>query len=219
MSLEQRIARIDDWAAGRVKTPVAAGLERLRITATKANFIGLAGCVVAAALVPAERFLVAGCIFFASSALDYFDGTLARRQGTAKTFSLGAWLDAFLGSVGEAAVYVGAAFVIDDPDLMRLLLMTMLTTLLTSHAKAVAGEYGIVADWREAGGLGRGVRILMASAGLVAVGLAGDHAGTAAACTLFVLLAFNLLTLAYRIRKVVVAAFRSDRKRRSQKAA
>jgi len=216
MRLEDIVGGLDTWATRRMKEPVGRAFVHLHLTATQLNFIGLAGCVAAGALASAGYFVASGLMFFASSAIDFFDGTVARQRGTAPTFSLGAWLDAYLGSVGEAALYVGVAAIISDANLLRLLGLALLTTLLTSHAKAVAGEYGIQPDWREAGGVGRGLRILIASAGLVLAGVAEPVAGTIAIATMTTLIGFNLVVLAYRVRKIAAAARAKDRRVRCE---
>lgn len=219
MSLEDRVAGIDRWAATRLKAPVASALDWAHLTATQLNFMGLGGCFLAGVLAAEDLFVASGCVFFLSSALDLFDGTLARRQGTATSFSLGGWLDAYLGSVGEAALYIGVAFATSDERLLRLLLVALLTTVLTSHAKAVAGEYGLTPDWREAGGVGRGLRVLFAALGLIAVGVAGDHSGIAAAVAISALIGFNLAVLWYRIRKIVASAKARDEQQNDARGA
>lgn len=216
MNLPDIVAGLDRWATPALKEPVARAFERAHVTATQLNFLGVAGCCAAGVLASVGAFIASGLVFFLSSALDFFDGTVARRQGTDTRFSLGAWLDAYLGTVGEAALYVGVGASISDVELLQLLGIALLTTLLTSHAKAVAGEYGIVPDWREAGGVGRGLRVLIATLGLLAAGLAPGAEGSVAVATLLTLIAFNLLVLAYRIRKIVGSGRARDDRARSR---
>jgi len=209
-----RVARfaenLDRWASTAVKRPVAVAMSRVGLRATQLNFAGLAGCVAAATLVAGGELFLGGLLFLFASALDAFDGTLAHVRGTARTFSLGGWLDSYFDSVGEAALALALLFVVDDPAFLRLAAASLALTLLVSHAKAVAGEYRIRPGWGEIRLLGRGLRVLIVSIGLIVGGGGGDPRGGLTAM-LLILISFNSFVLGGRIVKIVRQARSDDR--------
>jgi phosphatidylglycerophosphate synthase len=217
MMPERLISHIDTWASSQVKVPVAKIMRRVGLRATALNFVGFFGCVSASYLTAKGHLLGGGVVFFLFSALDAFDGTVARQQGTDKTFSLGAWLDAYLGTAAEAAVIFSLMFLAADASYLRLVAFVILLTLLVSHSKAVAGEYQIRPDWREVGALGRGIRIAILSAGLILTSLTHSIPRDGISVTLDVLIAFNAVVLCYRIAKIVAESRLNDRNDRNPK--
>jgi phosphatidylglycerophosphate synthase len=205
MALENAIDRLDELAKAYVKRPVARVMIRVGISATALNILDLSGCFSAAVLVALRYYLAGGVAFFLSSALDAFDGTVALLKGTVESFRLGAWLDAYLGSVGEMSIYVGLLFASTDTSFIRLCSITALSSLLVSHAKAVAGEYGIRPDWRDVRLLGRGVRIALLSIGLILTGITSSVILLESA--IIAVLGFDLLTLIDRCRKIILYQF------------
>jgi phosphatidylglycerophosphate synthase len=218
VGLARRVAALDQWSAGTVKLPVARTFQRLGLQATHLNVLGLAGCCCAAVLLVQHRYVIGGAIFLVASALDAFDGTLARLRGK-DGIALGPWLDTFFDSVGEGVVGLALVLSLDDPTLSKLAAGSMLASLLVGHAKAVAGESRIDPDWGEVRLLGRGLRVLILALGMITAGAvgagaaAGSGSGGVIAATLLCLLAFNVSVLTYRIVKIVNRANQLDRDR------
>ena len=82
--------------------PLLAGLVRLGVGPNALTVAGLVLCLGAGALLVAGMIRWAGVMFLVGSALDMFDGALARRTGGGTP--LGAFLDSSLDRVGEGAL-------------------------------------------------------------------------------------------------------------------
>lgn len=85
--------------------PIARGLHRLGVTPNALTVLGFLLNFVNAWLLATGRFPLAGILILAFSALDAFDGTLARLSGQATRF--GAFLDSVLDRCSEAVVFFG----------------------------------------------------------------------------------------------------------------
>lgn len=203
MTIEELTERIEHWIGRTIQSPMARVLDTQGLRANHITLVGLTGCVGAAVLVAQEALILGGLLFLIASALDAIDGSLARHQGAANR--LGAWLDAYTGTVGESCIYIALLFFSTDVGILRLVGVAAASSFFVSHVKAVAGEYDVLPDWRDARIIGRTIRILIVSVGLTTAGLLGNNTERVVAFTLLLLLAFNILVLVHRTLKIVRA--------------
>ncbi len=157
---------IETYVRGRIERfldPLGKVLASLRITPIALTLSGLAMCVCAAFLVGNGHAVAGGWVFLAGSALDGLDGTVARLTGTSSR--RGALVDSVADRLGEISLWGGlAAFLVDQPTLVLVCVVSLGGALLTSYLRAKAEAVG--ADGR--GGLvGRGERVIVLSAGLI----------------------------------------------------
>lgn len=173
---EPIFGRLDRTLDRRLKRPIAVGAVKLHLSANKLNALGVAGCLAASLLSYRGKLKPAAVCFLAFSSLDGIDGSVARLEGTAMTNTLGGWQDAYGGFVSEIG-FVAATALAPRTRTSPILAVTAVGLLsLTSYAKAVAGEYAVEVKWPEAGYLGRGLRILVLSLGiLLADDVSGNH--------------------------------------------
>jgi len=83
-------------------------LVRLHVTADSITIAGCLGSCIVGIVVGAGQLTVGGVAFLLVSALDFFDGAVARATGTARPF--GAFLDSVLDRLAEAGVLVGISY-------------------------------------------------------------------------------------------------------------
>lgn len=151
--------------AGRVIAPLVAGLVRLGVTADTITIAGCLGSCAVGILVALGHVSLAGIAFLLVSALDMFDGAVARASGTVRPF--GAFLDSLLDRMAEAAVFAGVVYYF--AALARPLEATVATL-------ALIGSFGVSYARARAEGLGhdcsvgwfqRPERVLLLGAGLI----------------------------------------------------
>jgi CDP-diacylglycerol--glycerol-3-phosphate 3-phosphatidyltransferase len=126
---------------------------------------GLGLCLVAAAVLIAGAPLWAGILFLAGSALDMFDGALARKTGGGT--ALGAFLDSSLDRVGEGALFCALVYVFaaqGRPMEAALTALALTGGLLTSYLRARAEALGARCT---VGWMSRTERVLLLAAGLI----------------------------------------------------
>lgn len=202
MTLDECAQRLDDWAIVQFKVPVARTLGRFGISATQLNVAGLLGSLISAVLLALGAYGVGGALFIFSAALDAVDGTVARLNSETSHYRLGAWYDAYFGSISESAAFIGLSYSIEGRSVALVGMVTLVSSLLVSHSKATAGEYGIQPDWREVRVVGRGMRIVLLTGGVMWASVSERAAGVLLG-TFLVLLAFNVFTLSHRIKKIL----------------
>jgi CDP-diacylglycerol--glycerol-3-phosphate 3-phosphatidyltransferase len=108
------------------------------------SVLGLLGNVAAAVLAAEGEFLWAGILVLLSSALDMFDGALARATGQATPF--GSVFDATLDRVSEAAVLFGLLVYFSergDRTEELLIFVAVAGSLLVSYVRARAEIIGV----------------------------------------------------------------------------
>ncbi len=88
--------------------PVTRVLARLGVRPAHVTLAGTLICLAAAALVVADRFVLAGIVWLVGSALDLVDGALARNQG--QVTAGGAFLDSTLDRISEGALFAAIAY-------------------------------------------------------------------------------------------------------------
>jgi CDP-diacylglycerol--glycerol-3-phosphate 3-phosphatidyltransferase len=126
---------------------------------------GFAGNVAAAVLAADGRFLAAGIMMLAFSALDFLDGSLARATGRATPF--GSVFDATLDRLSEAAVLFGLLWYFTDAGAREeslLCFAAVVSSLMVSYLRARAETIGL--QMRE-GVFTRTERVLLLGGGLI----------------------------------------------------
>lgn len=126
---------------------------------------GVAGNAGAGVLAGYGHFWIAGMVVLAFSALDFLDGALARKTGTATQF--GSVLDAVMDRVSEAAVLFGLLWFFSDHGQQTetlLIFAAVVGSILVSYVRARAEIIGI--KMRE-GIFTRLERVLLIGGGLI----------------------------------------------------
>jgi CDP-diacylglycerol--glycerol-3-phosphate 3-phosphatidyltransferase len=146
--------------------PIVDAMHRLGVTPNMLTIAGVAGNVGAAVAAGYGEFLVAGAVVLIASSLDFLDGALARRTGTASDF--GAVLDAVMDRVSEAAVLFGLLVYFSDRGEQTetlLIFVAVVGSVLVSYVRARAETIG--QQMRE-GIFTRLERVLLIGVGLIA---------------------------------------------------
>ena len=119
--------------------PIVRMLVAIRATPAMLTTAGLIGNVFAAALIARGDIFAGGVLVLLSSALDMFDGALARATGTASRF--GAMFDSVLDRFSEAVVLFGIAWygiTVGDPQQALLAFAAVIGSLMVSYVRARA---------------------------------------------------------------------------------
>jgi CDP-diacylglycerol---glycerol-3-phosphate 3-phosphatidyltransferase len=140
-----------------------------RLTPNAISLTGLVLCLVAAALVWQEYFLLGGIAFIVGSVCDTLDGRYSRMSGKGSSF--GAFLDSTLDRMEEGIVLTAVAvhFSADGDDLaVAAVVVAVLASLMVSYTRARAEALGVEC---KVGIADRAVRVVILSIGLVFAGL------------------------------------------------
>jgi CDP-diacylglycerol--glycerol-3-phosphate 3-phosphatidyltransferase len=124
--------------------PIVRVLAALGVTPMHISVAGLLGNVAAGVLVARGDLVLAGIVTLLASALDMFDGALAR--ATCKASPTGAIIDSTLDRISEAAVLGGVlyyALVRDNTELAMLAFVAVVGSLMVSYVRARAEGLGI----------------------------------------------------------------------------
>ena len=149
----------------QIAEPIARAVARTGVTPNGITALGLLGNLVAAWLAADGRWLAAGLVMLAGSALDLLDGALARATGRATRF--GAIFDAVLDRYSEAAVLFGLLVYFERrDDLLQIVLIYIAVagSVLVSLVRARAQIDGV--DLRE-GLLTRAERVVLTAMALI----------------------------------------------------
>lgn len=131
-------------APGWLTDPAVDVLHRAGVTPNMLTIVGVSGNVGAAVLAGYGEFLFAGIVVLIFSALDFLDGALARRTGTATEF--GSVLDAVMDRVSEAAVLFGLLVYFTDHGQQTeslLIFAAVVGSILVSYVRARAEIIGM----------------------------------------------------------------------------
>ena len=145
--------------------PAVSVLSRLGVTPNMLTLFGFAGNVGAAVLAANGRFLEAGIVMLAFSALDFLDGSLARATGRATPF--GSVLDSTMDRLSEAVVLFGLLWYFSDLNAREevlLIFVAVVASIMVSYLRARAEIIGV--KLRE-GIFTRTERVLLLGAGLI----------------------------------------------------
>jgi CDP-diacylglycerol--glycerol-3-phosphate 3-phosphatidyltransferase len=136
-----------------------------RLTPNAISLTGFALCLVAAALVWEDEYLLGGLAFAIGSIFDTLDGRYARASGKGTPF--GAFLDSTLDRIEEGVVLaaVAANFAqVHDERAVAAVVVAVLASLMVSYTRARAEALGVEC---KVGIASRAVRVVILSAGLV----------------------------------------------------
>jgi len=145
--------------------PAVSALSRLGVTPNMLTLAGFGGNVGAAVLAADGRFLAAGIVMLAFSALDFLDGSLARATGHATPF--GSVFDATMDRLSEAAVLFGLLWFFSDRGAREeelLIFAAVVASIMVSYLRARAEVIGL--KLRE-GLFTRTERVLLLGGGLI----------------------------------------------------
>jgi CDP-diacylglycerol--glycerol-3-phosphate 3-phosphatidyltransferase len=174
-----------------VTEPVVRPLARLGVTPNMITVLGLLGNIGAAALAADGRFLIAGIVVLVASALDMFDGALARATGQATPF--GSAFDATVDRISEAAVLFGLLVFFSDRGGRTeelLIFVAAVSSILVSYVRARAEILGL--RMRE-GAFTRFERVLLIGAGLIVQDVVDENVITPVLWALAALATFTVL--------------------------
>ena len=148
-----------------VTDPAVNVLSRLGVTPNMLTLVGFGGNVGAAVLAADGRFLAAGIVMLAFSALDFLDGSLARATGRATPF--GSVFDATMDRLSEAAVLFGLLWFFSDRGAREeqlLIFAAVVAAMMVSYLRARAEVIGL--KMRD-GLFTRTERVLLLGGGLI----------------------------------------------------
>jgi archaetidylinositol phosphate synthase len=172
----------------QITSPVVAVLARIGVTPNQLTVGQLIGGLIAGYVIATGELAWGGVILLAASALDAFDGTLARTTGRVTKF--GGVFDSTIDRLFEGAVLAGVLYYyVDRGDKLEsmLVFVAMVGSLCVSYVRARAEVEGVsLYD----GLFTRVVRILILTAGLVLGGLT---------VVLWVLAVMTLVTTFHRL--------------------
>ena len=190
-----------------ITDPAISVLTRLGVTPNMLTLFGFAGNVGAAVLAANGRFLEAGIVMLAFSALDFLDGSLARATGRATPF--GSVLDSTMDRLSEAVVLFGLLWYFSDLNAREevlLIFAAVVASFLVSYTRARAEIVGV--PMRE-GLFGRAERVLLLGVGL----MIGEVTETAVTVALWILAVAAGATFIQRLALVWLRAGRSGDER------
>jgi len=136
-----------------------------RLTPNAISMMGLAGNLVAAALVTQRLFFLAGVAFVLGSVMDTLDGRYSRMSGKGTLF--GAFLDSTLDRIEEGIVLAAVAgyFAAEGKDFAAAMcVVAVLFSLMVSYTRARAEALGVEC---KVGLATRPVRVVILSIGLI----------------------------------------------------
>jgi CDP-diacylglycerol--glycerol-3-phosphate 3-phosphatidyltransferase len=136
-----------------------------RLTPNAISMMGLAGNLVAAALVTQRLFFLAGVAFVLGSVMDTLDGRYSRMSGKGTLF--GAFLDSTLDRIEEGIVLAAVAgyFAAEGDDFAAAMcVVAVLFSLMVSYTRARAEALGVEC---KVGLATRPVRVVILSIGLI----------------------------------------------------
>lgn len=173
--------------------PIAAALDKMRLTPTAITLLGLAVTIGGSVLIAAHEYAWGAIVAGFGAFLDALDGPLARRQGSASI--RGAFIDTMSDRFGEVAVWAGLAFSLrDDETALMLCLFALAFSLLTPYVRSKAESWG--AEGR-GGWMGRAERMILI---LFSVGVTGLGATKLLLPVLWGFAILTGLTVVQRIR-------------------
>jgi CDP-diacylglycerol--glycerol-3-phosphate 3-phosphatidyltransferase len=154
--------------------------------------LGVLGNIGAGALAADGDFLLAGIVVLLASALDMFDGALARATGRATPF--GSAFDATMDRVSEAAVFFGLLIYFtdagDSQTEVLLIFVAIVASILVSYVRARAEILGLK---MKEGAFTRFERVAIMGIGLIAHDVSGQNVITPVLWILAVLASFTAL--------------------------
>jgi CDP-diacylglycerol--glycerol-3-phosphate 3-phosphatidyltransferase len=151
--------------AGRLIAPLVAQLVRLGVSADALTIAGCLGSCIVGAVIGLGYLAAAGVGFLLVSALDMFDGAVARATGTVRPF--GAFLDSLLDRFAEAAVLAGLVYYyasLAQPTQACVTTLALIGSFGVSYARARAEGLGLECN---VGWFQRPERVVLLGLGLI----------------------------------------------------
>ncbi|MFN0070995.1 MAG: CDP-alcohol phosphatidyltransferase family protein [Chloroflexota bacterium] len=151
--------------AGRVIAPLVSLLIRCGVTADSITIAGCVGSCAVGVVIALGQLSAAGVAFLLVSALDMFDGAVARATGTVRPF--GAFLDSVLDRFAEAAIFAGLVYYYAGqtrPIEASVAALALIGSFGVSYARARAEGLGIDCS---IGWFQRPERVVLTGAGLI----------------------------------------------------
>ncbi len=168
-----------------------------RLTPNAISMVGLAGNLVAAALVTQRLFFLAGVAFVLGSVMDTLDGRYSRMSGKGTLF--GAFLDSTLDRIEEGVVLAAVAgyFAATGHDFAAAMcVVAVLGSLMVSYTRARAEALGVEC---KVGLATRPVRVVILSAGLILAKGAGLFDVELLAPAVYLIAALTIITTIQRV--------------------
>ncbi len=177
-------------ATDRLVLPIARALVRAGATANWLTFAGMAGTIAGMAVVLSGRPFLGAWVLVFATAVDAFDGAVARLRGSSSAF--GSFFDSVADRVSDAVIFGGVAWLVrDDALAFTVAVVALAAALITSYVRAKAESLG----WDATVGLverPERVMLIVAAIGLGFVEFA-----------LWVLAVGGVITIAQRFRAVL----------------
>ncbi|HVP03298.1 MAG TPA: CDP-alcohol phosphatidyltransferase family protein [Solirubrobacteraceae bacterium] len=198
---------------GERREAVRNALIESRLTPNAISMTGFALCLVAAALVWGELWILGGIAYIAGSVCDTLDGRYSRMSGKGTPF--GAFLDSTLDRMEEGIVLAAVTYTFakDGKDVAAAATsIAVLASVMVSYTRARAEALGVEC---KVGVGSRATRVVVLSVGLLfARGLGlGDFSLLAPA--VYVLAAMGIITTVQRIlhvrRQLIAPAVEPER--------
>jgi CDP-diacylglycerol--glycerol-3-phosphate 3-phosphatidyltransferase len=169
-SPERPVRRLRDGrdgplTASEVREFARDRLIESRLTPNGISMVGLVLNLVAAGLVLADYFFLAGVAFIVGSLMDMLDGRYSRMSGKGTPF--GAFLDSTLDRIEEGVVLAAIATEFADRGddvAVGAVVLTVVGSYMVSYTRARAEALGVEC---KVGIASRAVRVVILSAGLV----------------------------------------------------
>lgn len=125
----------------RIVAPIARGLVRIGATPNWLTFLGLVTTLIGVVVVLSGRPLAGAVVMALGSAVDAFDGAVARLRGSAGPF--GAFYDSVTDRISDTAVFGAAAWLVrEDPLLFCLAIVALGGAQVTPYIRAKAESLG-----------------------------------------------------------------------------
>lgn len=150
----------------QVTAPVVSVLIKLHVTPNMLTVAQLIGGIIAAYVIGSGELALGGLLLLLASALDAFDGTLARTTGRATKF--GGVFDSTIDRLFEGAVMAGVLYFYLDRGAKEEVMLTFVAivgSICVSYVRARAEVEGVT---MYDGLFTRVVRIVILTAGLLA---------------------------------------------------
>ena len=180
-------------AAREYQAVMTNRLIESRLTPNAISLTGFALCLVAAALVWQDEYLLGGIAFVVGSVCDALDGRYARASGKGSPF--GAFLDSTLDRLEEGVVLTAVAAnfsAAGDDFAVAAVVIAVLASLMVSYTRARAEALGVEC---KVGIADRAVRVVILSAGLILYGLGLDVLEAA----VYLLAGLSVITVGQRV--------------------
>src|SRR3954464_14305997 len=193
----RRSSRAGARSAQELRSYARERLIESRLTPNAISMVGLAGNLVAAALVTQRLFFLAGIAFVLGSVMDTLDGRYSRMSGKGTLF--GAFLDSTLDRIEEGVVLTAVAWYFADAGRAipaAACVLTVLGSLMVSYTRARAEALGVEC---KVGIATRPVRVVLLSIGLVFAKGAGLFDIELLAPAIYAMAALTAVTVVQRV--------------------